>query len=319
MKTFGKPVSLAIVTLALGIGACSDGGGGSRPVNTTVIDAPQFGQVVNMAPGYDTVSVAWPSDNATLRGTLYLPNAQGPHPAIILHFGSTKWTRSDIGRAITEPWLLNGIAVLIYDKRGAGASGGRCCPFTDAGYFPLLATDLIEGVEALKMYSDIDPLRIGLYGFSQGGWVVPNATARSPSVAFSIVGSGPTVSLDEELLYSRITGDNNCKRSNLSEAEIDTQMAAASPGGFDPRSDLEMYTVPGFWFYGSRDTSVPVRQSVAILDEIESRLAKDFTHITFPGANHSLVTDGAICQTSGRNVDFFTPIFKWLNPILFGP
>ena len=142
---------------------------------------------------------------------------------------SSSWTRFDIRFTLTEPWLERGIAVLLYDKRGVGASGGECCPALDTGYFPLLATDLIQGVEALKLYSGIDPLRIGLYGFSQGGWVLPNAAARSPSVAFTVIGSGPAVSLGEELLYSRLTGESECRESGLSEAEIDAQMAAEPP------------------------------------------------------------------------------------------
>lgn len=90
------------------------------------------------------------------------------------------------------------------------------------------------------------------------------------------------------------------------------------PSGFDPRSDLEMYTVPGFWFYGSRDKSVPIRQSVVILEEIRANFGTAFEIVVFPLGNHSLVIGGKICETSGRNEDFFSPIFEWLDPILFG-
>ena len=45
--------------------------------------------------------------------------------------------------------------------------------------------------------------RLGLFGFSQGGWVVPIAAALDPhEVAFTIIGSGPAVTLGEEELYS---------------------------------------------------------------------------------------------------------------------
>ena len=66
-----------------------------------------------------------------------------------------------------------GFAVLRYDKRGVGDSGGV---YEIAGnvanserVFPILAGDMLAGVEFLKTRSDIDPARIGLFGVQPGG------------------------------------------------------------------------------------------------------------------------------------------------------
>lgn len=289
--------------------ACGDSGRSLPPD----VSEPEFGELVEI-DGRSQLDVAWPSENSTMRGTLYLPHTPTPHPAVILHFGSNRWARPDISFGVIDPWLNNGFAVLVYDKRGVGQSSGDCCPVSDPDYFALLASDLINGIEALKLRSEINPDLVGLYGFSQGGWIVPNAAARSPTVAFTVIGSGPAVSLGEESLYSELVGGpDECTPTGISQDEIDAQLAAAGPSGFDPRQDLMMYTIPGYWFYGENDLSVPVEQSIEVLEMTRDTYGTDFTIKSYPDANHSLIVGGSICQESGPSVDYFTDIFRWLT------
>lgn len=262
------------------------------------------------------VDVAWQSlDGTRLAGTLYLPIATGPHPAVVFHFGSTRWTRARWEGSAIPLWVAQGIAVLSYDKRGVGESRGSCCPVHDPGYFPLLGGDLLSAIRALRNHPDIDPGRIGLFGFSQAGWVVPTAAARAPNdVAFMIIGSGPVVTLGEEELYSILTGDDVCVPTGLSEAEIDRRLTAAGASGFDPVPYLEQARAPGLWLFGDRDTSIPVARSIANLQRIHENLGKDFPIRVFPNANHELVDGGAMCQADGPRVGVMEAIFDWLRP-----
>ncbi|MDH3768847.1 MAG: dienelactone hydrolase family protein, partial [Gammaproteobacteria bacterium] len=93
-----------------------------------------------------------------------------------------------------------------------------------------------------------------------------------------------------------IGGDNECTPTGISQEEIGAALAAAGPSGFDPRSDLEMYQISGYWFYGENDHSVPVPQSVDVLEQIGTIFGTDFAIEVYPNANHSLIVDGAICQ-----------------------
>jgi uncharacterized protein len=255
------------------------------------------------------------ADGTPLAGTLYLPISSGPHPAVVFHFGSPRWTRALYDNSAISDWTNRGIAVLSYDKRGVGLSGGKCCPVNDPNYFPLLGGDVLAGVHTLQRYPDIDPRRVGAFGFSQGGWVVPVAAANAPQdVAFIILGSGPAVTLGEEELFSQLTGDNNCKPTGLSEQEIEDRLQAAGPSGFDPIPYLERMTSPGLWLYGGKDTSIPVNRSIANLERIRTTLKKDFTIIVFPDANHGLVIGGAICQDDGPRPGVSEAMFKWLLP-----
>jgi pimeloyl-ACP methyl ester carboxylesterase len=63
------------------------------------------------------------SGDTSLAGTFIAPATPGPYPAVVLLHGSGPLTRHSFG-----PWprFFNslGMAVLVYDKRGTGASTG---------------------------------------------------------------------------------------------------------------------------------------------------------------------------------------------------
>jgi pimeloyl-ACP methyl ester carboxylesterase len=123
----------------------------------------------------------------TLAGTLTTPQSTGRHPAIVFTHGGGPDTR-DLSRFYADHFARIGIASLIYDKRGVGASA----PELDWGRssFNDLAGDALAGVQLLRTRVDVDSKRIGLYGPSNGGWVVEYAAAHSKDVAFIIVISG---------------------------------------------------------------------------------------------------------------------------------
>lgn len=136
----------------------------------------------------------------TLSGTLTLPDGPGPHPALVLVHGSNAVTRDGFG-----PWSRYfaglGYAVLAYDKRGTGTSTGDW----KQADFAVLGTDVLAGVRSLAARPDIRADRIGLWGASQAGWVMPLVAAQAPAeIACLIVhaGSGTTVR-QEGVLYIR--------------------------------------------------------------------------------------------------------------------
>lgn len=131
--------------------------------------------------------IAFSNGSVRLAGNLTLPMGPGPHPAVILIHGAggTIPTR-DFGY-----WSVyfagHGIAVLAFDKRGGGASGGDA--FTSS--YEDLADDVIAGFRMLQERPEIDPDQIGLYGTSNGGYIAPLVAVRSNHrVAFIAVRSG---------------------------------------------------------------------------------------------------------------------------------
>jgi uncharacterized protein len=138
---------------------------------------------------YATEPVGFDNGDVHLAGTLLRPLTPGPHPAIVMLHGSGPATRDSM-QPFADVFARNGIAVLLHDKRGTGASTGNWTRAT----FDDLAGDALAGVAYLKTRSDINPKQIGLQGTSFGGWVAPLAASRSRDVAFVIVESAPAVS-----------------------------------------------------------------------------------------------------------------------------
>jgi pimeloyl-ACP methyl ester carboxylesterase len=135
--------------------------------------------------------VRFKNDSVTLAGTLTLPAGAPPFPALVLVHGSNALTRDVFG-----PWTRFfaglGYAVLAFDKRGTGGSTGDW----KQADFETLAGDVLAGVRFLRGRRDIKADRVGLWGASQAGWIMPIVVARAPDeVAFLIVhaGSGTTV------------------------------------------------------------------------------------------------------------------------------
>jgi dipeptidyl aminopeptidase/acylaminoacyl peptidase len=70
-----------------------------------------------------------------------------------------------------------GIGVVTFDGRGEGESRGDA----SRGRFDVQAADALAALDA------VDADRVGLWGYSQGGWVAPLAASRSDCVAIVIV------------------------------------------------------------------------------------------------------------------------------------
>jgi len=255
------------------------------------------------------VEIRVSSTGATLAARLLLPLGEGPHPGIVMVRGSDRWKRLGYD-AFTANFLERGVAVWTYDRRGVGDSTGTYD--NDVNDFPIYAQDVAANFRAAQARPEIDARRVGVYGFSQGGWVVPLAVSQAPEIAFTIIASGPAVTTGEEKLYSTLTGDDLCMRTDLTEGQIERRLERAGPSGFDPKPFLQAMTMPGLWQYCLQDTSVPVDRSIAVLEQIRGAFGLNFTIQSFPDCNHSFVIGGGPCESEGARPDWVSPLFDWL-------
>jgi len=137
-----------------------------------------------------------------LAGTLTSPETGGPFPAVVLISGSGPENRDEevFGH---KPFLVlsdyltrQGIAVLRYDDRGVGKSGGDSRTATTAD----LATDALAAFGYLKNRKDIDTKHVGLIGHSEGGVIAPIVANEAPDVAFVVLMAGTGVPGDSVLM-----------------------------------------------------------------------------------------------------------------------
>lgn len=144
----------------------------------------------------DQEEVRFQNGEVALAGTLYVPSGTGPYPAVIFIHGSGDDSREPY-RYYADILARRGIAALIYDKRGVGASTGswRASPFS------VLADDALVGVNFLKGHRAIDAKRIGAWGGSEGAIIAPWVASRSADVAFVVMQAATGVTFAQQNLY----------------------------------------------------------------------------------------------------------------------
>lgn len=290
---------LLIVAIVLGVGAL--------PVIFLWWYADDLDDAVNLAYRDEDVEYA-AADGVRLVGRLRLPPYDGPHPALVVAHGSGRTTHEgydDLGRDLA----LNGFALLTYDKRGVGESGGV---YQSVGVensetaLTLLADDVIAGVEFLRQRDDIRADQVGVLGVSQGGWIGPLAAARTDAIAFVALISGPAVSVGDEIFYSDLTGEQE-GGTGPSDSELSARLAAHDgPDGYDPHSTLEALDVPSLWILGAADRSIPVPETVAALERLRGA-GRPIEIQLLPGVGH-----GMHDVRSGQPAPVFPILFGWL-------
>jgi pimeloyl-ACP methyl ester carboxylesterase len=141
-----------------------------------------------------------------LHGILTLPATEGPHPAMVLIYGSAD-ASTGARRGVSSRYFidharkmaLEGFAVLRYDPPGVGRSTG------EVGFESLdgRTEEAVAALQYLQSRPDVLPDAVGLYGVSQGAWVIAMAAAAHPQdVAFIISVSGSGVSVAAQQVHS---------------------------------------------------------------------------------------------------------------------
>lgn len=170
---------------------------------------------VEPVPGVTHQEVHFSNQGAQLVGTLYMP-ATGTHlPAVVVFWGAALPTRQfALYKHLTEGSPAMGIAVLVFDRRGSGASSGTMHG-TD---YELLASDGVAAAKFLDRTPRIDPGKVGYWGLSQGGWLAVLAASRDQSAAFAVSVSAPLVTPAAQMDFAV---SNLLAVHDYSQADID--------------------------------------------------------------------------------------------------
>ncbi|HSM44166.1 MAG TPA: alpha/beta hydrolase, partial [Acidimicrobiia bacterium] len=269
---------------------------------------------------FEEETVTFSAGDTPLAGTLLLPEGKGPHPAVVVVHGAEFGTR-DVYRLLGTHFARRGVATLIYDKRGTGESAGS---FSEAT-FDDLTGDALAAVGLLKGHPSIDHDRIGLAGFSQGGWIIAMAAEQSDDVAFlvAVSSSGLSPGTSAAWLSGNLLSLRGFDERSIETARRGWGMMYSTLQLVDAGVMPSMPNVPGFWFHaldpyldssdlwsrvhqpvlgiwGETDCQVPARDSVDMFrDALRAGGNTAYTLRVLPGASHGLALVDACAHEMG--------------------
>jgi fermentation-respiration switch protein FrsA (DUF1100 family) len=178
-----------------------------------------------------------------LAWSLFLPEGEPRAGVMVLHgWGSCKENHFDFARRAHAA----GVATLLYDARGHGATGGRLGP------------EAVDDAVAMAALLGSHAPRVGLRGSSMGGFVALHAAARAPGPAAVVaVCPAPGVLLLDGLREGRLDGvpvDRPALDAWLTGADLEPAVRALAG-----RTALLLQHAEG-------DESVPVASTRALFE-----------------------------------------------------
>lgn len=237
-----------------------------------------------------------PAVGAVLAGTLTLPPGPGPFPAAVYVSGSGPTLREE-SHWLDSVFVSHGIAALGYDKRGVGQSSGRYPgSLASAATIDQLAGDAVAAARFAAAQPGIDRTRVGFYGISQAGWIIPQAAVRAGrAVSWAVIESGPLVTQGESDSFYNVAQSGSI-------ADAEAQAEALGPSGYDPAPWVRQLAIPVLWLYGGADRNQPTGRSMQLLRGLST--GHDFETALFPSAPHSLFDragfpDGLFARVAG--------------------
>ncbi len=145
---------------------------------------------------YRMQDVTYESGGFQVVATAFVTNVPRPQPAAVLIQGAGDSSRKNIwSLMIGQGLALQGIAVLVPDKRGTGDSGGDW----KRSSFAELADDIRAAVAYLGRRPEVDAGSVGVVGLSQGGFYAPVVADGPESVAFVAAVSASVMPFEDTL------------------------------------------------------------------------------------------------------------------------
>jgi dienelactone hydrolase len=247
--------------------------------------------VFSQSPEFTIQDVKFESQGITLAGSILKP--KNPFAAVVIVHGSDPVKRE---MEFAKRLAKKGIAVLTYDKRGVGESGGVYVGPSvgtnniDTTNLNLLSQDANAAVNIFRNYLKDKKTPIGLVGFSQAGWIIPIAACINPQIEFMVLFSCPTITTLEQLRFQFYTNGNINFWENHTESEarehIKNDTDRYQFTATDPKNSLNTLSIPGLWLFGEKDIQIPVKLCIEQLNTLKAQ-GKPFEYNLFPTLGHN--------------------------------
>ncbi|RDB45311.1 alpha/beta hydrolase family protein [Tsukamurella tyrosinosolvens] len=252
-----------------------------------------------------------------LDGVLTTPKGStGRHGLIVFVHGdgAANATRDDAYFPLWEAFARAGYATLSWNKAGVAGSPGNWLDqsLADRG------AEVAAALDWARTRPEVDPQRMGAWGISQGGWVLPPLAARRPDISFLVL-VGPAINWLRQGEYHTLAGlrdaseeerqralraqaanvavlERGASYPDYLAAKVDATPMTPDRYGFvlrnfraDVTPSLARIAVPTLLLLGGADRNVDTAETAHVY--AETMRPGLLTERTFPGATHSLTRD----------------------------
>jgi dipeptidyl-peptidase-4 len=241
-------------------------------------------------------------DGTELKYRMALPpdfDSSRRYPAVISVYGGPggqmvrkSWSVDGSSDGFNQLLARSGYIVFTLDNRGT-PSRGRA--FEDAlyrGMGGIEVQDQLAGLKWLKAQPFVDESRVGIHGWSYGGYMTLMCLLKAPGEFAAGIAGAPVTSwrLYDTHYTERYMGDPN---------DGEGAYEASSPLSY-----AQNLADPLLIIHGMADDNVFFDMTVQMIDALQEA-AKPFEMMTYPGKRHGIVGDAEKTHLWNLRLDFF--------------
>jgi pimeloyl-ACP methyl ester carboxylesterase len=279
------------------------------------------------------------ADEWKLPGTLTVPNAAGPFPAVVLVHGAGPNNRDEtvggtkIFRDLAEGLASRGIVVLRYEKRTLQYAS-KMKGLKEMTVHEETGEDAVRALALVRAQKEVDPKRVYVLGYSLGGYIAPRIAEEDGQVAGAILFAANARPLEELIVdqaeYLKLSAKDMegiraaVKRvKTLEPGDADAPPLLGMPvsylldlKGYDPVALAKRLGIPMLVLQGERDFEVTMKD----FNLWKTGLAGGKSVFkSFPALNHLMIAgEGKSTEAEYRKPGHVAPevideIAKWLG------
>ncbi|HEY3438027.1 MAG TPA: acyl-CoA thioester hydrolase/BAAT C-terminal domain-containing protein [Actinotalea sp.] len=214
--------------------------------------------------------------------------ASGLRPGVVFVHGAGTGRYERAFKRQAEALASSGVVAMVPNKRLDNYT-------TRERDYTAMANDYLRSVELLRRLPGVDPDRVGVYGESEGAWIVPVMAADNPSVAFTVLVAAPVVPPRQQAAfavdsYLRNTGvPADILRSIPRFVGMEPPGGGFEYTGFDVRPFQQRMRQPSLIVYGTGDAAMPtVQGALELVDDLTTAGNADYTIRYYKGADHGI-------------------------------
>jgi dienelactone hydrolase len=252
-------------------------------------------------------AITWHDAGYTITGWLLEPltPAAGKRPLITsIHGGpSAAFRPAFIGRGTTRALLRDGYAIFEPNPRGSFGAGEAftAANVRDFGYGDL--RDVLAGVDAVEKLVPIDDRRLGITGYSYGGYMTMWTVTQTHRFAAAVAGAG----ISDWLSYY---GENGIDRWMIPFFGASVYDDPAVYARSAPITYITHVKTPTFVYVGDRDVECPMPQTQEFWHALQT-FGVPVQFVVYPGQGHGLRDPAARADAQKRTLAWFD---RYLRP-----